>query len=636
MKKIIFIICLLTTVCHLTSYAYDIQLENTLLQKLNDAPNDSTKLKILYRLTNVTKENPEKSNYYINALLKEAENQKNNLYKCRAYLLYIVTAGNMYDLQEVNKWVSLLEPLARKEKKYDLMFQGKRVAIDLLNLEGQFELVEKEAYKMLKEAQELQSNLGIGYAYQSLGYVNAYTFRNEEAAEFFEEAYTVFSHTKSRSSMLEICDRLVDIYSILKNNPKRLEAIRKQQDITQKYYKTSRNNLLINYLHFLNYYLDANNLEEAKKYMSYTEKNFTKGFSTHEQIYRTARCNYFHKTQNFAQAIAEIDTMLTTSPNAQDSNECYFKKAALLKEMGRAQDALDLYKNIWPTKVSLHITTLNEQVKQVKKDYDAETLLLKKEEIQHITQVSFILLIILVAIVLIIFMIHTYRIQRTLSAAEKEQKKLNNETEQASMIKERFMTNISTAISLPLNRVLKDSLALASDEALSPEKRIAISGTITNTSNQLMKLINNVLDLSRLEAKMMKYNIIDAEMTSTLKNIIAIAIANGSHIIDEIAQENLVWTKIDCNRLAQVIKSIIENVSSDDKPIIFRTEVLNGDKIKITVKGSLLSTTNPAQDIVIYNEINNMIINNFNGVYEVHPEKEEINILLSISNLQKI
>ena len=48
-------------------------------------------------------------------------------------------------------------------------------------------------------------------------------------------------------------------------------------------------------------------------------------------------------------------------------------------------------------------------------------------------------------------------------------------------------------------------MALATDNVIDMEDRKRISGSIDKTSTKLMELINNILDLSRLEAGMMKY-----------------------------------------------------------------------------------------------------------------------------------
>lgn len=636
MKKIISLIFLLIVTSCSQLFAYDIKQENVLLQQLNSAPNDSTKLKILYELATVTTDEQERNTHYINVLLEEADKQNNSNYKCQAYLLHIVAAFNMYDVEAVQKWNALLEPIARKAKLYSLMFEGRRAAIDVLNTKRQNELVEKEANKMLKESIELKSEIGIAYAYQSLGYVNGFNFRYEESAVFFEKSYALFTKLNKIVSMNEVCDRLIGIYRILKKNPQRLRVIQKQEEIVAKQAKEVpinglREDFLINNLNYLEYYLDVDNLVQAEKYMRLAEQNYFKGYAAYDEIYHSARIAYFDKTQNKVRAVAEIDTLIGISSNATTINSLEFTKARLLEDMENYGAALALYKKAWPTKDSLRIDLLNRQTEQLKKDYNADALLLRKQQTSYFTQLSFIILIVVTILVLIGFMIHTYRAQRILSRAEKEQKKLNEDMLLANIAKEKFITNISSSIRKPLNSVLKNSLILASYQKLDLEERKNISQSITTTSHQLMKLINNILDLSHLEAKMMKYNVSTIEITSALKSIIA----EDLHITAYIEVGKLIWIKMDNNRLIQVVKSIIESPRSTI-PISIYMEQLNKESVNIEIHESHLTVSDPPQDVIINNEINGMIIADFNGKYNVHSSTGVISITFPVTQIQSI
>lgn len=74
-------------------------------------------------------------------------------------------------------------------------------------------------------------------------------------------------------------------------------------------------------------------------------------------------------------------------------------------------------------------------------------------------------------------------------------RRMAEETEQANVAKELFLSTISTAISRPLNEVVDGSMALATDNVIDMEDRKRISGSIDKTSTKLMELINNILDL---------------------------------------------------------------------------------------------------------------------------------------------
>ena len=146
----------------------DSSAKEILMQKLESTGHDTLRLKTLCELVDVCKPEPIVRKQYVDELLKEAESQKDNLYKCRAYLYHIYICFNENNREELRKWLDLLVPLAKKEKYYDLVFLGEQCDIDLLVLNESFEELEDRATDMLHEAQALKNNKGIVLAYQSI------------------------------------------------------------------------------------------------------------------------------------------------------------------------------------------------------------------------------------------------------------------------------------------------------------------------------------------------------------------------------------------------------------------------------------------------------------------------------------
>ena len=149
-------------------YAGDSSAKEILMQKLESTGHDTLRLKTLCELVDVCKPEPIVRKQYVDELLKEAESQKDNLYKCRAYLYHIYICFNENNREELRKWLDLLVPLAKKEKYYDLVFLGEQCDIDLLVLNESFEELDDRATDMLHEAQALKNNKGIVLAYQSI------------------------------------------------------------------------------------------------------------------------------------------------------------------------------------------------------------------------------------------------------------------------------------------------------------------------------------------------------------------------------------------------------------------------------------------------------------------------------------
>ncbi len=159
MKKLILLLYLLFAgMFYAFSTISDVQRE--LLRQLEVAGHDTLRLNILDELVGINKQQPEARAYYAGELLKEAEWQKNSTFQCKAYLYFVFIEFNKRNIRAVKSWMQKLELLARRGKLYDIMWQGQQCYIELLVLDEEYELAERETQKMLKEAENLNSVYG--------------------------------------------------------------------------------------------------------------------------------------------------------------------------------------------------------------------------------------------------------------------------------------------------------------------------------------------------------------------------------------------------------------------------------------------------------------------------------------------
>lgn len=100
---------------------------------------------------------------------------------------------------------------------------------------------------------------------------------------------------------------------------------------------------------------------------------------------------------------------------------------------------------------------------------------------------------------------------------ERELKKARRAAEAASESKSAFLANMSHEIRTPLNGVMGMAQVMSSTE-LSDEQREYMS-TIVDSGKTLMTLLNDVLDLSKIEAGKLDISPIDADLPHVLRRI---------------------------------------------------------------------------------------------------------------------
>ena len=592
--------------------------------------NDTIRLNILFRLYELSS-SPKDELCYLNTLLEEAGTQKNAKYKLKAYLELIKIAYNNYDNKEVNRLMSIIQPLALKEKDYNTYFHSKRCAIDMLMITGEYELEEKEARQMLKEAKQLQNKTGIALGSQCLANLYLFLGRRKEAAAILEENFPV-TMKAGNGIHLEVGISLIVVYSHMLDYKKWLKWLKRQEKNIDDYIKENpgkRSDVdlwyLMTYIYYLDYYTQTKDFIQAQKYLDVAERYHSKAdYETVNNSYYNVRCKYFYITKQYDKALIESDSLIVLYQDVAPKpyNSVLFLKAKILTLLDRHDDALLLYKKAFTMRDSLQIVNFNIQTEQLKNDYKTNTLLLEREKISRTGQLYMFSVLFIVIIILICFIIHSYRINTRLKKSEKEMQGMSDDMELANTAKERFLSNISSAISIPLNEVVAGSMRLSSGNEMGIAERKELSDQINKKSAMLMKLINNILNLSRLEAGMMKYNISDTEIVYLIRYTINNIIKKDNLNIEYSLPEKQIIKSVDSTRLQEVVTNLL--IPAGNTPIKLKMISIaeNGaTKIFIYVYNTLLATKEKTQEIIIANEINRMLVEDFNGRYEIHSDE---------------
>jgi CheY-like chemotaxis protein/signal transduction histidine kinase/HAMP domain-containing protein len=134
----------------------------------------------------------------------------------------------------------------------------------------------------------------------------------------------------------------------------------------------------------------------------------------------------------------------------------------------------------------------------------------------------------------------------------------------SSKYKSEFLANMSHELRTPLNSMLILSKMLSEnpDETLT-EKQIEFANTIHSSGGDLLALINEILDLSKIESGTMAVEITDVMFTdlrSDIKRMFSqIAEDKGLHLVIELQQALPDRMQTDVKRLRQVLKNLLSN-----------------------------------------------------------------------------
>jgi signal transduction histidine kinase len=139
----------------------------------------------------------------------------------------------------------------------------------------------------------------------------------------------------------------------------------------------------------------------------------------------------------------------------------------------------------------------------------------------------------------------------------------NQQLAEASQNKSQFLSSMSHELRTPLNAIIgltemmvTNAARFGTEKALEPLRRVNAAG------NHLLSLINEILDLSKIEAGKLELNPEPVNVTRLIDEVIGtagqLAEKNKNRLVVE-AQENLGALTVDSMRLKQILLNLLSN-----------------------------------------------------------------------------
>jgi HAMP domain-containing protein/CheY-like chemotaxis protein/signal transduction histidine kinase len=152
---------------------------------------------------------------------------------------------------------------------------------------------------------------------------------------------------------------------------------------------------------------------------------------------------------------------------------------------------------------------------------------------------------------------------KDLELVQVEVNKRAKELEDANRYKSEFLANMSHELRTPLNSMLLLSSSLAKTKDVDVAKMNQQASTIYDAGKSLLNLINDILDLSKIEANLMTLNIEDIQVTTLTNELERLFIpqAEEKHIDlkTTITQDALRVFNSDKTKLTQILKNFLSN-----------------------------------------------------------------------------
>lgn len=160
----------------------------------------------------------------------------------------------------------------------------------------------------------------------------------------------------------------------------------------------------------------------------------------------------------------------------------------------------------------------------------------------------------------------------------------------ANRAKSTFLANMSHELRTPLNAIIGYSELLIDDESGSPDDQKKDLNQIRNAGKHLLGLINDILDLSKIEAGHMTLHLDSVDVATFVDEVRSTVLPlmktnNNDFVVDCPPVGEIV---ADATRLKQVLFNLLSNAAKFTRnghvTLTVRRETGNGDWLQITVK----------------------------------------------------
>jgi signal transduction histidine kinase/DNA-binding response OmpR family regulator len=186
----------------------------------------------------------------------------------------------------------------------------------------------------------------------------------------------------------------------------------------------------------------------------------------------------------------------------------------------------------------------------------------------------------------------TLRLNAELAAANRQLEVRNREVERATQLKSKFLASMSHELRTPLNAIVGFSDLLAEQTAGQlNDKQNRFVNHIKQGSSHLLQLINDILDLSKIEAGQLELHCEDFHVAETLPEVLStirpLAMAKNIKVEQELETNSLVFA--DRVRFKQILYNLLSNAvkftPKDGRIDIYCLEIENFVRISVTDTG---------------------------------------------------
>jgi len=457
----------------------------------------------------------------------------NKLDTLKAFLRKKILYDEYVPIDSVICWSENILPVIKTNNRNDENYFLLQLQLaNAYTLRGDISLAIDRARLMYEEAKETEYEFGIAVANQAIG--DAYTIANQcdKALDSYQDALKELNHLSQqhpyRIQLLLKISNALQRKGQLEKAQKTLhdieQTLQKQPDYATCFFANiEKANYAISHGHLSKAYLKEaaaylHNMDSI--YRIHPEKFYCFHLKYTTAAYYRAMGNWNRMYWNKAlQLYEELRQEYTVNKQSAYYRWITQETIYLYKIQGKSMAACLLYQELYSTVDTLTAEGYVRQINILRAKYQIDQMEIasREEHNKFITGILTGSILLIFIFIIITIMLRKQRQEIALSTQKLEHLRTN--AENATSAKSIFLSNMSHEIRTPLN-ALSGFSSLLTEENLDNETRRQCNEVILQNSELLLKLINDVIDLSSLEFGKIQFCINKYNVVNICRNVI--------------------------------------------------------------------------------------------------------------------
>lgn len=486
----------------------------------------------------------------------------------------LITKEVPYDanipIDSIISWTDELAPTLKSPKTEEAYFTLVLWEVNAYIMRGDLSLAIDRARLMYEYAKDIKSNFGIALSNQAIGQAYSASNIQDKALSSYMDALRYLPENNPQTYRL-----LVKISTQLQQMNRLEEAMEYVEKLNPLLEQNPEHPLAIPILiENATYYISSGDQDTALQYLHQADsiyKNHTHEIAHEFSInYYTAACYRalaadYHDKEKADEALALYNQLLEVVSNNKRSLEYRWicaEKIYLYKLLGHFDEACQIYKELYSVTDTLASKSYIRQINALKATYQVDEIELENKAQQN----KMVVVLIFIGLGLLTFIsmlaIWLRRQKKVVVMSTETLEQLRHNAENATRAKSIFLSNMSHEILTPLN-ALSGFSALLTEEGLDDSTRRQCTDIIQQNSELLLKLINDVIDLSSLEFGKMQFSIAEHDAVATCRNVtdtVGKVKQTQAELLFETSLEEL-YIETDDSRLQQVLINLLINAT---------------------------------------------------------------------------